>query len=146
MKKKVKIVKTESSHLEELIAELDDAVSRCGPKLYRITRDGGVAYIYHSNRHVLVIWPESVLTENNLNISNEMNGLLMEYASIYPLVTTTLTWEEYNRNSASSFLDWVKENHPEIEPFEAEYIGPEMKDTRTKFGTYYENGERIIYN
>ena len=146
MNKKVKIVKTESSRLEELIAELDDAVSRCGPKLYRIARDGGVAYIYHSNRHVLVIWPESVLTENNLNISNEMNDLLMEYASIHVLEFAKATWQEYNKQPADCFLDWVKENHPEIEPFEAEYIGPEMKDMRTKFGTYYENGERIIYN
>ncbi|MDO5554763.1 MAG: hypothetical protein Q4G68_13475 [Planctomycetia bacterium] len=139
------IVPNTSKHLNEMIQEQEEAIARCGPKLYRITREGGITFLYHNNILIIEVLPENVLTDNNIVLANEIDDFLIEYSKIYPLVTCTLPWEKYNRNAATSFLDWMAENHPEYE-FKAEYIGPEMKDTRTKFGEHIENGERIIYN
>ncbi len=135
----------ESKHLEEMKQELVEAVARCGPRLYMLKREGGTAYIYHSERMIINILPEDVLYENNLDLSNSLDDFLIEFTKEHLLEFAVATWQEYYKHAADAFLNWMAENHPEYE-FEAEYIGPEMKDTRTKFGVYYENGHKVYCN
>ena len=134
-----------SKYLEEMKQELAEAIATCGPRLFKLKREGGTAYIYHSERMVINIFPEDVLYENNIDLSNALDDFLIEFSKEHVLEFAIATWQEFNKQPADVFLDWMAENHPDYK-FEAKYIGPEMKDTRTKFGVYYENGEKVYYN
>lgn len=138
-------IRNESRYRDEMTQELLEAVSTCGPRLYRIEKDHGTAYIYHNDYLVIQVLPEDVLWENNYDLSNALEKFLRELRNEHALEFVMATWQEYNKQPADVFLNWMAENHPEYE-FKSEYIGPEMKDTRTKFGVYYENGQKVYYN
>ena len=139
------IVPNNSVYREETQQELDLFEATCGPRLYRIEKDGGTCYLFHHNTQTITLLPKDISTENNAELFIELDDFLIELRNEHALEFVMATWQEYNKQPADVFLNWMAENHPEYE-FEAEYIGPEMKDTRTKFGVYYENGQKVYYN
>ena len=97
-----------------------------GTKLYEITRGKGTMFLAYDDVRTLTTDYDWHNEENEALESIIYRIFSWEFEDHYmdhchPHIAMDVTPGQYE---GECFIDWLRKNHPELEPFEAKYIGP----------------------
>lgn len=97
-----------------------------GTKLYEITRGKGTMFLVYDDVRTLTTDYDGH-NEENFKLDRIIYRIFScefedHYMGLYrPNIAMDVTPGQYE---GECFIDWLRKNHPELEPFEAKYIGP----------------------